>query len=151
MSTTSIKPFPRYTRENVHKFAHFGKGDAEVFSRFLKSQLSEKYLGFDYDIKVGKFAVDALDNPTPEAKLQSGTLAKRIDVVAFRSLFTLDIIEVKANKIHSAVGQILAYQRLFKNTYTDLIVEDLVIITAFRDQELIEFAESQDIKVFVLE
>lgn len=150
MSTTSIIPSPRYRRTDLVKFPHFGKGDAEIFTKFLQSNLSDKYVGFDYDIKVGAYALESTTNPTPKARLEAGTLAKRIDAVAFIDATTLDIIEVKANKIHSALGQILAYNDLFKSTYPILKINDLIIITAFDDYELIRFARSFGVKVFII-
>lgn len=150
MSTTSIIPNPRYRRSDLVKFPHFGVGDAEIFSKFLLSTAADKYVGFDYDIKVGAYALESVSNPTPKARLEAGTLAKRIDAVGFINSTTLDIIEVKANKIHSALGQILAYNELFKTTYPILKINDLIIITAFDDPELVRFARSFGVKVFII-
>jgi hypothetical protein len=150
MSTTSIIPSPRYRKTDLIKFPHFGIRDAEILSLWLKSLPDDKYVGFDYDIKVGKYAEDSVTNTSPQARLEAGTLAKRIDCVAFHTPIELDIIEVKANKIHSALGQLLSYNSLFKTTYPILKVKDLIIVTAYNDVELVRFAQSYGVKVFVL-
>ena len=136
MPTTSTVPFPRFKLPNIGRFPHLLGRDAAIFRRFLDTPRAQQYIGFDFDIKVGIYAKDAIQNPSPDANLLAGTLAKRIDAVAFIDQNTLDLIEVKDSNIANALGQLLTYKQLFQDTYPNLTVDHLLIVTEKQDPDL---------------
>lgn len=147
MPTTSTTPAPRFQRDSYTRFAHLFPRDAELWKRYLLTPDSTQYIGFDYDIKVGKHALAAIHTPSPQANLEAGTLAKRIDVVAFLDNTTVDLIEVKPHQPALAAGQLNLYLNLFNITYPHLYVRKLRLITASIDDEAIAIVKSQSIDV----
>ena len=148
MATTSTTPFPRYKSTDLTKFAHLFKRDAELWRRFLVSTIAQGYTAFDYDIKVGQFAVAAIKFPTPSNLLQAGTLAKRIDVVGFLPSGKVDLFEVKPASVAAALGQLLLYSDLFESTFPELPINRLVLITESIDTESLNFAKKNFIFVY---
>lgn len=149
MPSTSVIPFPRYARTDTVRFAHLFPRDRILWLKFLDSELSKQYIGFDYDIKVGQYAQEQISVGDSGSRLVAGTLAKRIDVVAFRSPSLIDIVEVKPGNPQNAIGQLLLYEDLFGKTYPQLQINQLVLVCEREDQEVITFAKSLRIVVVV--
>lgn len=124
--------------------------DAELFRRFLLTEEAQQYIGFDFDIKVGEYAFQAATNPSPEAKLEAGTLAKRIDAVAFHDANHLDLIEAKADNLPAAIGQLFVYRDLFLVTYPQFITQKLIVITSRLDPEITTLANQYGISILVV-
>jgi len=99
---------------------------------------------------VGQAAIAAVNDPTPDNMLLAGTLAKRIDAVGFKTPTTLDIFEVKPENAHAAVGQLIAYERLFRLTFTGLTLSKLVLVTERFDVDLMPLAEAMGVRVIIV-
>jgi hypothetical protein len=117
---------------------------------WLPTPPAHEYIGFDYDIKVGINAQEALNNPTPETMLQLGTLAKRIDAVAFINPSTVDLIEIKATHLAAAYGQLLLYKDLWTKTYPTITIRRLIIITQRIDDETLSILNRANIAVYTV-
>lgn len=87
-----------------------------------------------YDVRVGEGEPVPPDYPPELVRMWYMLTTRRIDVVG-RIGSSLDIIEVKPFAGLSCIGQLLSYQFLFRGTYPDLSVPDMVAITnlEFRD------------------
>lgn len=151
MPTTSLVPTPRYQQRDTTTFAHLFPRDRSLWRAFLADPRSDLYIGYDYDVKVGAAAKRAIAAPTPENMLALGTLAKRIDAVGFITPLKLDIIEIKPENPAAATGQLLSYQSLFIDTYPQLSVRHLVLVTTRDDDELLAITRAYGIIVHVLQ
>ena len=150
MPHTSLYPFPRYKTTDLNTFSHMFPRDASIWRRWLPSTSAHQYIGFDYDIKVGLAAQQALQNPTPDAMLQLGTLAKRIDAVAFVNPSLVDLIEIKATHLPAAYGQLIIYRDLWRTTFPTLPIRNLILVTQSIDYETFHIFTSSGITVYIV-
>lgn len=150
MPTTSLIPFPRYNRTDTNSLTHLFARDRELCLKFLASPHADPYIGFDYDVKVGQAAIDAIKHPTPDNMLKVGTLALRIDLVAFHTPTRLDIIEIKPESGSQAVGQLLAYKHLFSSTYPQIHIDNLLLVIQHISPDLIPWARAEGVHVIRL-
>jgi len=150
MPSTSLIPFPRYDGQPLLSYAHLNSKEVPLWHRFLANKAASQYIGFDYDIKVGKYAIDAINAPTPENMLLLGTMAKRIDVVGFFMPHGVDIFEVKPERTTNALSQLLFYKQLFIQTFPDINVRSLIVVSDRYDEEVSTFAKSLDITIIIV-
>ena len=150
MPTTSTVPFPRYKLPNIGRMPHLLGRDADLFRKFLLTDAALGYIGFDFDIKVGEYAKQAALASSPQANLEAGTLAKRIDAIAFHDTNHVDLIEAKAENLPAALGQLFIYRDLFKNTYPQFATQALIVITSRDDPEVHTLAKQYGITILVV-
>jgi hypothetical protein len=150
MPSTSLIPFPRYDGQPLVSYAHLNSKEAPLWNKFLANKQASQYIGFDYDIKVGKYALDAINSPTPENMILLGTMAKRIDVVGFFMPHGVDIFEVKPERITNGLSQLLLYKQLFIQTFPDINVRSMILVSDRNDEEVNSFAKSLDITVVIV-
>lgn len=82
--------------------------------------------------------------------LALGTLAKRIDAFAFLSATTYDLVEVKPDNPAQATGQLLSYRALARDTYPQLTLRNLLLITAREDDDLLPITRQMGIQVIII-
>lgn len=150
MPSTSLIPSPRYDGQPLASYAHLNVKEVPIWNRFLANKRAAEYIGFDYDIKVGKYALDAISNPTPDNMLLLGTMAKRIDVVGFYMPYGIDIFEIKPDRISNGLSQLLLYKQLFIQTFPDINVRSMILVSDRNDEEVNSFAKSLDITVLIV-
>ncbi len=124
-------------------YPHFMAGDSGVWTRYLKSPvapISEVW----YDVHVGKGIAPVDPADEMGAKIGAGLGKKRIDVVAkVRGGFW--VIELKPFANMSALGQIIAYTKMFIDEFeVDGQVVPVIIADMF-DQDVIEIMISMGI------
>lgn len=150
MPSTSLIPFPRYDGQPLASYSHLNVKEVVIWHRFLANKLAADYIGFDYDIKVGKYALDAIKAPTPDNMLLLGTMAKRIDAVGFYMPHGVDIFEVKPERMSNGLSQLLLYKNLFVQTFPDINVRSMIILSDRSDDEVESFAKSLYITVVIV-
>lgn len=112
------------------QFPHLLPGDIPVWERFLVA-FPDRYDRIEYDVRVGK-GRPAPPGFEPNIKKMALDLSRRrIDAIGFTGE-RIDIIEITRLADLKAVGQLLAYPLLYKQTYggtkpmhTVLIAEEL--------------------------
>lgn len=97
------------------RFPHLLKEDARVWSEFLKARGTE-FTHFDYDVRVGlgRDPGAAFDDSMRSMALDLSM--RRIDVVGYKPNGIV-IIEVTRSAGITAIGQLLTYPILYKQTY----------------------------------
>ena len=129
---------PRFGPEQLHKYPHMFPRDIEIWHRFL-AQYGKHYSGFDYDVKVGSGRDYSLEQDKMIRRGAFINSKKRIDAVGYQT-FQVTIFEVKPDATASAIGQALAYCRLYEKEFspgvkcipaivTDSKVPDTTILT----------------------
>ena len=110
--TTVHKTFPPLL---LAKYPHMFKGDIRIWEKFLK-KFPKLYNFVQYDIKVGS-GTKPIEGQTDAYRKMQEILSKyRIDAVGTRDDQT-DIIEDKPQASTIAIGQTLAYVRLYVRDY----------------------------------
>lgn len=150
MPTSSLIPFPRFTTQDTTNLPHLFPRDLAIWKKYLLTPDAQTYLGFDYDIKVGQAQIDLLELNTAENRLKAGTLAKRIDVVAFLSPSTVDLVEVKSENVPAALGQLITYKQLFKDTYPQFLTVSLLLVTDHNDPDLLPILKLHNVKLIYI-
>ncbi len=93
MSTTATIS-PRFPVKQLQRYPGLVASDFEAWDSYLESKPTG-FLGFDYDIRVTTRRPPAgADNPEMEQGIIDATLARRIDIIGFRS-DSIWIIEAK--------------------------------------------------------
>ncbi len=80
--------------------------ETQIWTRFL-SRAAERYQGFLYNVRVGEGFPVPPNAREQEAKFWLDVTMTRIDAIGVRD-DTLEIIEIKHNAGHSAIGQVIA-------------------------------------------
>lgn len=96
-------------------YPHMMAGDIAVWSEFLKDP-PVKIERVWYDVRVGKPVSTPEGATDTEKKIAAGLTRKRIDVVA-ETPSAYWVIEVKPFASFVALGQVLAYSRMFAVEY----------------------------------
>jgi hypothetical protein len=130
------------------KYKHMLKEDEKIWERFLE-QYGGDFIGFEYDVLVGRGAEIPPDTPE-EYRKQIETVSKlRIDVVAEKEN-EIWIIEVKPESKLSAIGQLPSYEYFFiKERKPEKPIRKVFVCEAYtRDfEELCNYFEIQIIRV----
>lgn len=119
-------PVTARIKGELRRFPHMFPLDLAIWKRFLK-KFDDNYRSFKYDIKVGEGRPPLKHWDKGTKKMQEILTKKRIDAVGFGPSF-VDVIEVKPAASSSALGQIITYTALFKNTFeTDLPIRPVIV------------------------
>ena len=97
------------------KYPHLMPNEVPLWERFL-AIWGKNFEGFEYDVRVGKGVDPGAEYPEPWRSLAIQLTQKRIDVVGRRDGIVY-IFEVKPQAGLSALGQLLAYRILYRETF----------------------------------
>jgi len=127
-------------------YPHMMVEDTTVWTKFLKSgfvEIKEVW----YDVRVGQAVLLAVGASDSEQRIAAGLTRKRIDAVCSVG-GGIWVVEVKPYANMYAVGQIIAYVRLFANEYYTPGQIIPVIVCDNYDEDLLD--EFDELGVLVL-
>lgn len=130
------------------KYPHMVPEEIEIWKRFLKLH-GNKFDGFKYDIHVGKGTGPIPGYSKKEQEMFIRLTQKRIDVVAHKR-GNAYIIEIKSRAGLSAIGQLIAYRRLYQEKYGRFSVAGMAIVAESIDPDVRHVAETARIKVILV-
>ena len=99
----------------MNRYPHMMSEDAAVWQRYLTEPVTEMKRVW-YDVHVGSGNVSAAESDEMIRRISAGVTRKRIDVVA-RVGGGYWVIELKPRADMTALGQALAYSRMFEAEY----------------------------------
>lgn len=108
--------------------------ETALVQRWL-SEHGADYLGFDFNLRVGRGAAPFTALEEPYRTLAIDNSKRIIDVVAYRDR-SIDILEVKGRADPCAVGQIRSYAILWGRDHPELPVLNVGVISAFLDDDM---------------
>jgi len=131
-----------------NRYPHMVPNEIRIWNKFQK-KYGSKFDMFRYDVHVGKGI-----GPVPgyDKKYQDMAIRltqKRIDVVAYRGSNTY-IIEIKDKAGLSAIGQLIAYKKLYEDQYGVNKIKGLAIVATSADQDIRKVAGVLNIKIFIV-
>lgn len=139
---------PRFNAQKLRRYPHMFPEDIAIWERFLDTFATE-YTGFDYDTKVGTGTPYPKDTP-PAGKRMRDILSKyRIDVVGYRDS-QIEIIEVKPQASTVAIGQVIAYSKLYTRDFAPTLPLRGVIITDWYIEDIDYLTNELGIDYYVL-
>lgn len=97
------------------KFPHLLQKDIVVWERFLHL-FGNQYNNIDYDVRVGKGRPASPGLPQNIQQMSIDLSQRRIDAVGFQD-HQIDIIELTTTASTKAIGQLLMYPVLYKQTF----------------------------------
>lgn len=111
--------------------------DYILWNKYLADH-GHEFTSFDYDVKVGEGIQPIEPVPANMAKDFVELTKKRIDAVGYMEN-GVTLFEIKPRAGSSALGQLLTYQSLYKLSYPNNPILELVIITSMitKDEELL--------------
>lgn len=130
-------------------YPHMLYEDTQIWTKFLKTD-AERIQELWYDVRVGKPVYLGESATEMELKIAGGLTRKRIDVVC-RVNGDYWVVEVKPWASMLAVGQVIAYARLFAMNYGVNARVIPVIVCDASDEDLIEQYDELGIMVLVNE
>lgn len=127
----------RFPSIQLIKYPHMAPQDYILWNQFL-TEHGKEFTSFDYDVKVGEGIQPISQVPANMAKDFIELTKKRIDAVGYKQ-DGVTIFEVKPRAGSTALGQLLTYQSLYKLTYPNNTILNLVLITSMltKDEELL--------------
>ena len=127
-------------------FPHFQIAEARILYDFI---CSDKIVGTWYfDVKLlSEKAKKLLESENPFMLSQANLYMKRIDAVCINSI-AHNIIEVKKKLLSSAIGQLLTYEKLYREQYKPTKSIRLVVVYAFRDEDVEKTCKEYNIKCY---
>ena len=145
MSLSQPRTFPP---TQLSKFPRMSPQDIPLWRRFLTLH-GKDYTRIEYDVRVGQGITTAPDIPEHLQADWIQLTQKRIDAVAHASN-RIDIIEVKPRAATTALGQILTYINLYRDTFSPSKQLRAVVITDTITQDDFAVYERFNIAVVVL-
>lgn len=130
------------------KYPHMKQYEIEIWKRFLR-QHGKGFTDFKYDVHVGKGIgiVPGYDKVTQDMAIHLSQ--KRIDVVAYRGARAF-IVEIKDRAGMSAIGQLVAYKRLYEEKYGPGTIAGLAIVARDIDPDIEHVAKTMNIEVVLV-
>lgn len=130
------------------KYPHMMPNEEPIWDKFL-AIYGHQWEAFDYDVRVGR-GVDPGPDYEPEWRRLAQLLTqKRIDAVGYRK-GEIWIFEVKPYGGLSALGQLLAYEVLYRETYNPKETIKLALVTGRINQDELTAYRAHGIEVFVV-
>lgn len=139
---------PRFGPEQLHKYPHMFPRDIGIWDRFL-AQNGGNYSGFDYDLKVGSGRDYSAE---PDKMLRRGAFTnskKRIDAIGYQP-HQITIFEVKPDATASAIGQALAYCRLYEKEFAPEIKCIPAIVTDSEIPDTRRLTKDMEVLYFIV-
>jgi hypothetical protein len=122
-----------YPYRKLDRYPGLHSGEAPIWESFMDAH-PDRYNEVWYDTLVGA-AKDIPPQYTTEIQgMWNQVTKKRIDVVGAR-FGRLSIIEVKTMVLLGAFGQLLGYRSLLRKADPHIIIEDLLLIAPYIDQD----------------
>ncbi len=138
----------RFPNIELYKFLRMSQEDTQLWRKFIREH-GKDYKRFDYDLAVGQG-----EDPGPEFQenLRKDFIdltRKRIDAVGYTNN-TATIFEIKPRAGTSALGQLITYQTLFKQSHPTISKINLVLITEFINTDEKAIYLSNNIQIFIV-
>lgn len=130
------------------KYPHLLPREVEIWERFL-AQYGMMFSGFSYDVRVGEGIQVRPEWGDEIARMAKLLTQKRIDVVAYRP-GEIWIIEIKPHAGLSALGQVIAYEDLYRTKYSPQEAIRKAIICETVDPDLPPLLAQRDIQLFLV-
>lgn len=105
----------RFKYELLAKYPHMKPADVEIWQRFIKAN-ADFFDTVDYDVLVGEGAPFDTTLNNLEGQDVGALYLKKIDVVGYKGGDTW-LVEVKPNAQLTALGQVAAYDELYKQEF----------------------------------
>lgn len=133
---------------NRVKYPHMNLEEIAIWKLFLR-KYGNKYDRFKYDVHVGKGCGAVPGYSRKDQEMFIRLTQKRIDVVAFKRGAAF-IVEIKNRAGLSAIGQLIAYKRLYQEKYGRFSVSGLAIVAEGIDPDVREVAKALKIQVVLV-
>jgi hypothetical protein len=134
----------RWPAAVLAKYPHMGVEEIGVWENWLSVHAHE-YEYFLYDVRVGE-GVDPGPLYTPEERRMWKMLTqRRIDAVGVRK-GKYTIFEVKLEAGASALGEAILYRELWKKTFPNRPLEDVIVVHAQTRPDIEEVLKRYDIR-----
>lgn len=130
------------------KYPHMVREEIEIWKRFLR-KYGSKYDRFRYDEHVGKGSGPIPGYSKKDQEMFIRLTQKRIDVVAFKRGAAF-IVEIKPRAGLAAIGQLIAYKRLYQEKHGRFTVAGLAIVAESIDNDVRGVAENLGIQVVLV-
>lgn len=138
----------RFKYELLNRYPRLRPVDAAIWERFVAKNPSflERV---DYDVKVGFGTIDFSSENIPIRDNYAELTKKRIDVMGYKD-GTIYIIELKPRASFSALGQVLGYEFLYRQStkYEGKIQK--VVITDFNMPDIQSIYNHFDVKRYIV-
>lgn len=139
---------PRFHNRKLSKYPHMNPQESRIMTRFL-DQLGISYVGFDYDVHVGR-GTDPGDRVAWPFRFDFIQLTRlRIDAVGHTPTGK-HIIEVKVHASRSTIGQVLTYKALYEGQFPSNYNTTPVIVCQSIRQQTRNVCELLGIMVFTV-
>lgn len=139
----------RFKYEHLHKYPHLLPADIDVWVKYI-TKYPDKFDRVDYDVHVGDGIEPDERLPANIVKMAIHLTQMRIDVVGYKGK-NKTIIELKDRSTSSAIGQLIAYEQLYKRTFGTTQKFDLLLITNYITRDVLFVAAQNNITVTVVE
>src|SRR3990167_8329504 len=139
-----MQQYGNFAPERLNHYPHMFMLDIAIWERFI-DKFGSNYMGFDYDIKVGKGTEPVPGLGEKYQRMQAILSKYRVDCVGYTDS-DITIIEVKPEAGTTAIGQIELYVSLYKRDFNpDRTVKGMIVT----DRELPDmrwYSESKGVK-----
>lgn len=130
------------------KYPHMVPEEIAIWKRFL-AKYGNRFDSFRYDVHVGEGVGRIPGYSKKDQDMFIRLTQKRIDVVAYK-IGAAFIVEIKNRAGLSAIGQLIAYKRLYQEKYGRFSVAGLAIVAESVDQDVRHVAEAAKIQVILV-
>lgn len=127
-------------------YPHLKPADIAIWEEFIK-QNPTAYEWAIYDQAVGTIPNFVKEHPDAAMQKEAKLYQWKIDIVAFVN-DKVHVIEIKPNAGLSALGQILGYTNLFKETFPKIKNVSPLIITDFLRPDMSKLAADMGIEIY---
>lgn len=129
-------------------YPHLLPPDVPVWERYLAS-FGEDYETIDYDVRVGQGRPAGEEIPENLHGMALDLSRRRIDAVGVTA-DRIDLIEVTRIADLKAVGQLIAYPILYKQSFKPLLPVRMILVAEQTWTDIDLVLESMDVRVFLL-
>jgi hypothetical protein len=136
---------PRFPPELLKKYPQMSPDDVPIWSDFLL-QYASNYLGFDYNVRVGEGTTPVATTDTELIKWTKILTQKRIDAVGYKTN-SIEIFEVKPRAGITALGQVISYLALYRETFNPTLPITGTVVCDVQDPDLADIYARHGIKV----
>ena len=117
----------RELMQRFGRFVHMMPNEVPIWARWLEGE-GARYAPYEYDVAVGEGVQLPEEASELERRIAAELTRKRIDAVS-RQVGVVRIFEVKPRAGLSAVGQLLGYRELYRQTFRHRGPIELWLIT----------------------
>lgn len=139
---------PKVSSRSRRKYPHLLPDEAETWTRFLVAE-PDYFNLVEYDVHVGRGMEPDPEWPENIKRMAASITRKRIDVVCIR-LGETWLVDVKDRAGISAIGCMLAYEKLWSADHPESPRPRLCVICSRCDRDVEEVAQAMDVRLFVV-